>query len=103
MVNDLSLDRRSTFVFSMAGHKTFEGFIDLVVLDDSIYGDDGYDLVIADIHDSKFVKFFSSLLEMEDLKKKVNLCQFIFSYFIKFNYYSYYLLIHFFSLHAVQR
>ncbi|MFS7981056.1 hypothetical protein Hanom_Chr10g00946481 [Helianthus anomalus] len=29
----------------MAGHKTFE--VDLVVLDDSIYGDNGYDLVVT--------------------------------------------------------
>ncbi|KAJ0831652.1 putative transcription factor B3-Domain family [Helianthus annuus] len=61
MVNDLALDRRSTFVFAMDGYKTFEVSVfnhqtdteiqfkkvDLVVLDDSIYGDDGYDLVIA--------------------------------------------------------
>ncbi|KAJ0834682.1 putative DNA-binding pseudobarrel domain superfamily [Helianthus annuus] len=61
MVNDLALDRRSTFVFAMAGYKTFKlsvfnhqtgteiqnNKVDLVVLDDSIYGDDGYDLVIA--------------------------------------------------------
>ncbi|MFS7912064.1 putative transcription factor B3-Domain family [Helianthus anomalus] len=84
MVNDLALDRRSTFVFATAGYKTFEVSVfnhqtgtetqfkkvDLVVLDNSIYGDDGYDVVIADIDDSKFDKFFSSLIEMEDVKKK---------------------------------
>ncbi|KAJ0681398.1 hypothetical protein HanPI659440_Chr16g0635461 [Helianthus annuus] len=116
LVNDLVLDRRSTFVFAMAGYKTLEVFVfnhqtsteiqfkkvDLVVLDDSSYGDDGYDLLIAklstaetdveqgvvgdcehdniqlstfesifnDIDDSKFDKFFSSLVEMEDVKKK---------------------------------
>ncbi|KAJ0781249.1 putative transcription factor B3-Domain family [Helianthus annuus] len=89
MVNDLALDRRSTFVFAMAGYKTFELFVfnhqtstkiqfkkvDSVVLDDSIYGGDGYDVVIADIDDSKFDTFFKSLVEMEDVKKKVNLCQ----------------------------
>ncbi|MFS7906579.1 hypothetical protein Hanom_Chr01g00060941 [Helianthus anomalus] len=84
LVNDLVLDRWSTFVFSMAEYKTFEVSVfnhqtgteiqfkkvDLVVLDDSIYGDDGYDLLIADIDDSKFDNFFSSLVEMEDVKKK---------------------------------
>ncbi|KAJ0743099.1 putative transcription factor B3-Domain family [Helianthus annuus] len=121
MVNDLALDSRSIFVFSMVGNKIFElsvfnhqtstqiqnNKVELVVLDDSIYGDDGDDLVIAsehkekcstaetdfqesvvveceddkfqlasfesvfnDIDDSKFDNFFSSLLEMEDLKKK---------------------------------
>ncbi|KAJ0914600.1 putative transcription factor B3-Domain family [Helianthus annuus] len=84
MVNDLALDSRSIFVFSMVGNKNFElsifnhqtstqiqnNKVELVVLDDSIYGDDGDDLVIADIDDSKFDNFFSSLLEMEDLKKK---------------------------------
>ncbi|KAJ0528976.1 hypothetical protein HanLR1_Chr10g0350741 [Helianthus annuus] len=118
MVNDLALDRRSTFVFAMAGYKTFEVSVfnhqtgteiqfkkvDLVVLDDSIYGDDGYDVsehkqkfsiagtdgeqgvvvdceddklqlstfesLFNDINDSKFDKFFSSLIEMEDVKKK---------------------------------
>ena len=58
MVNDLALDRRSIFVFSMVGNKIFElsvfnhqtstqiqnNKVELVVLDDSIYGDD---LVIA--------------------------------------------------------
>ncbi|KAM0012040.1 putative transcription factor B3-Domain family [Helianthus debilis subsp. tardiflorus] len=121
MVNDLALDSRSIFVFSMVENKIFElsvfnhqtstqiqnNKVELVVLDDSIYGDDGDDLVIAsehkekcstaktdfqesivveceddkfqlasfesvfnDIDDSKFDNFFSSLLEMEDLKKK---------------------------------
>ncbi|KAJ0577514.1 putative transcription factor B3-Domain family [Helianthus annuus] len=121
MVNDLALDSRSIFVFSMVGNKIFElsvfnhqtntqiqnNKVELVVLDDSIYGDDGDDLVIAsehkekcstaetdfqesvvveceddkfqlasfesvfnDIDDLKFDNFFSSLLEMEDLKKK---------------------------------
>ncbi|KAJ0874574.1 hypothetical protein HanPSC8_Chr11g0465881 [Helianthus annuus] len=121
MINDLALDRRSTFVFSLHGNKIFELFVfnhqtgtqiqnnrvELLVLDDSIYGDDGDDFLIAsehkekcgsvgtdfqegvvveceddkfqlssfesvfnDIDDSKFDKFFSSLLEMEDLKKK---------------------------------
>uniref|UniRef100_A0A251THP4 Uncharacterized protein n=1 Tax=Helianthus annuus TaxID=4232 RepID=A0A251THP4_HELAN len=121
MLNDLALDSRSIFVFSMVGNKIFElsvfyhqtstqiqnNKVELVVLDDSIYGDDGDDLVIPsehkekcstaetdfqesvvveceddkfqlasfesvfnDIDDSKFDNFFSSLLEMEDLKKK---------------------------------
>ncbi|MFS7917913.1 putative DNA-binding pseudobarrel domain superfamily [Helianthus anomalus] len=84
MVNDLALDKWSTFLFTMVGYKTFEVSVfnnqtgtenqfkkvDLAVLDDSIYGDDGYDVVIADIDDSKFDKFFSSLIEMEDIKKK---------------------------------
>ncbi|KAM0016345.1 putative transcription factor B3-Domain family [Helianthus debilis subsp. tardiflorus] len=111
----------STFVFSLHGNKIFElsvfnhqtgtqiqnNRVELVVLDDSIYGDDGDDFLIAsehkekcssvgtdfqegvvveceddkfqlssfdsvfnDIDDSKFDKFFSSLLEMDDLKKK---------------------------------
>ncbi|XP_035832907.1 uncharacterized protein LOC110876214 [Helianthus annuus] len=121
MINDLALERRSTFVFSLHGNKIFEisvfnhqtgtqiqnNRVELIVLDDSIYGDDGDDFFIAsehkekcssdgtdfqegvvveceddkfqlasfeavfnDIDDSKFDKFFSSLLEMEDLKKK---------------------------------
>ncbi|XP_021995863.2 uncharacterized protein LOC110893050 [Helianthus annuus] len=121
MINDLALERRSTFVFSLHGNKIFEisvfnhqtgtqiqnNRVELVVLDDSIYGDDGDDFFIAsehkekcssdgtdfqegvvveceddkfqlasfeavfnDIDDSKFDNFFSSLLEMEDLKKK---------------------------------
>ncbi|KAJ0765717.1 putative transcription factor B3-Domain family [Helianthus annuus] len=67
MVNDLSLDRRSTFVFSMVGNKVFEllvfnhqtgtqiqnNSVELVVLDDSIYGDDGDDLEIASEHKEK--------------------------------------------------
>ena len=61
MVNDLALDRRSTFVFSLHGNKIFElsvfnhqtgtqiqnNRVELVVLDDSIYGDDGDDFFIA--------------------------------------------------------
>ncbi|KAL9995637.1 hypothetical protein Hdeb2414_s0786g00946771 [Helianthus debilis subsp. tardiflorus] len=138
MINDLALERRSTSVFSLHGNKIFEisvfnhqtgtqiqnNRMELVVLDDSIYGDDGDDFFIAvriihlhyylvinaslqsehkekcssdgtdfqegvvveceddkfqlasfeavfnDIDDSKFDNFFSSLLEMEDLKKK---------------------------------
>ncbi|KAJ0455828.1 putative transcription factor B3-Domain family [Helianthus annuus] len=121
IINDLAFDRRSTFVFSLHGNKIFElsvfnhqtgtqiqnNRVELVVLDDSIYGDDGGDFLIAsehkekcssagtdfqegvvveceddkfqlasfeyvfnDIDDSKFDNFFSSLLEMEDLKKK---------------------------------
>ncbi|KAF5761409.1 putative transcription factor B3-Domain family [Helianthus annuus] len=121
MINDLALERRSTFVFSLHGNKIFEisvfnhqtgtqiqnNRVELVVLDDSIYGDDDDDFFIAsehkekcssdgtdfqegvvvecedgkfqlasfeavfnDIDDSKFDNFFSSLLEMEDLKKK---------------------------------
>ncbi|XP_021989055.2 uncharacterized protein LOC110885659 [Helianthus annuus] len=67
MVNDLALDRRSTFVFSMHGNKIFElsvfnhqigtqiqnNRVELVVLDDLIYGDDGDDLVIASEHKEK--------------------------------------------------
>ncbi|KAJ0485073.1 putative transcription factor B3-Domain family [Helianthus annuus] len=118
MVNDLALDSRSIFVFSMVGNKIFElsvfnhqtstqiqnNKVELVVLDDSIYGDDlviasehkekcstaetdfqesvvveceddkfqlaSFESVFNDIDDSKFDNFFSSLLEMEDLKKK---------------------------------
>ncbi|KAJ0905652.1 hypothetical protein HanPSC8_Chr07g0296391 [Helianthus annuus] len=67
MVNDLALDSRSIFVFSMVGNKIFElsvfnhqtstqiqnNKVELVVLDDSIYGDDGDDLVIASEHKEK--------------------------------------------------
>ncbi|KAM0060423.1 putative transcription factor B3-Domain family [Helianthus debilis subsp. tardiflorus] len=67
MVNDLALDNRSIFVFSMVGNKIFElsvfnhqtstqiqnNKVELVVLDDSIYGDDGDDLVIASEHKEK--------------------------------------------------
>ncbi|MFS7997923.1 hypothetical protein Hanom_Chr12g01147701 [Helianthus anomalus] len=61
LVNNLVLDKRSTFIFTMAGCKTFElsvfnhqtgteihiKKVELAVLDDSINGDDGYDLMIA--------------------------------------------------------
>ncbi|KAJ0511310.1 putative transcription factor B3-Domain family [Helianthus annuus] len=118
IVNDLALDSRSIFVFSMVGNKIFElsvfnhqtsiqiqnNKVELIVLDDSIYGDDlviasehkekcstaetdfqesvvveceddkfqlaSFESVFNDIDDSKFDNFFSSLLEMEDLKKK---------------------------------
>ncbi|KAJ0512627.1 putative transcription factor B3-Domain family [Helianthus annuus] len=67
LVNDLVLDKRSTFVFTMARYKTFEVSVfnhqtsteiqfkrvDLVVLDDSIYGDDEYNLLIASEHKQK--------------------------------------------------
>ncbi|KAJ0734832.1 hypothetical protein HanPI659440_Chr11g0424891 [Helianthus annuus] len=97
--------------------------VELVVLDDSIYGDDGYNLLIASEHkqklrtdetdvdegvvgdgendymqlstfesilndtgDSKFDQCFSSLIEMEDVKKKGKLItMFLLAYFIKFN------------------
>ncbi|KAJ0610241.1 putative transcription factor B3-Domain family [Helianthus annuus] len=121
MINELALDRRSTFVFSMHGNKVFElsvfnhqtgtqiqnNRVELVVLDDPIYLDDCHefafevahkeecidagtvieeDVVVESEHvkahlasfedmfndqdDAKFDTFFSSLLEMEDLKKK---------------------------------
>ncbi|KAJ0554661.1 putative transcription factor B3-Domain family [Helianthus annuus] len=116
MINELALDRRSTFVFSLHGNKIFElsvfnhqtgtqiqnNRVELVVLDDPIYVDDcvefaieecidaGTDIVegvvvesedvkahlasfedmFNDQDDAKFDTFFSSLLEMEDLKKK---------------------------------
>ncbi|KAJ0778348.1 hypothetical protein HanLR1_Chr02g0070741 [Helianthus annuus] len=90
MINDLASDRRSTF----------NNGVELVVLDDSIYGDDSqhkekcssagtvfqegvvvecednkfqlasFESVFNDIDDSKFDNFFSSQLEMEELKKK---------------------------------
>ncbi|KAJ0805452.1 putative transcription factor B3-Domain family [Helianthus annuus] len=120
MINELALDRRSTFVFSMHGNKVFEvsvfnhetgtqilnNRVELVVLDDPIYVDldefaietackeecidagtvieegvvveskdvnahlAGFEDMFNDEDDSKFDTFFSSLLEMEDLKKK---------------------------------
>ncbi|KAJ0624542.1 putative transcription factor B3-Domain family [Helianthus annuus] len=121
MINELALDRRSTFVFSLHGNKIFEvsvfnhesgtqiqnNRVELVVLDDPIYVDDcdefaietackeecidagtvieegvvveskdvkahlaGFEDMFNDQDDAKFDTFFSSLLEMEDLKKK---------------------------------
>ncbi|MFS7898386.1 putative transcription factor B3-Domain family [Helianthus anomalus] len=84
MINELALDRRSTFVFSLHGNKIFElsvfnhqtgtqiqnNRVELVVLDDPIYVDDCVEFAFEDQDDAKFDTFFSSLLEMEDLKKK---------------------------------
>ncbi|KAJ0792904.1 putative transcription factor B3-Domain family [Helianthus annuus] len=99
LVNDLVLDSRSNFVFSMVGYKTFEVSVfnhqtgteiqfkkvDLVKMSTvetdveqgfvGDYEDDNIQLstfesIFNDIDDSKFDKFFSSLVEMEDIKKK---------------------------------
>ncbi|KAM0018679.1 putative transcription factor B3-Domain family [Helianthus debilis subsp. tardiflorus] len=121
MINELALDRRSTFVFSLHGNTIFEvsvfnhetgtqiqnNRVELVVLDDPIYVDDcdefaietarkeecidagtvieegvvveskdvkahlaGFEDMFNDQDDAKFDTFFSSLLEMEDVKKK---------------------------------
>ena len=61
LIRDLELDSRTTFIFTMAGYETFElsvfnhetgtqmyfKKVDVVVLDDPIYGDDGFDLLLA--------------------------------------------------------
>ncbi|KAJ0714903.1 putative transcription factor B3-Domain family [Helianthus annuus] len=61
LITDLELDSRTTFIFTMAGYETFElsvfnhetgtqmyfKKVDVVVLDDPIYGDDGFDLLLA--------------------------------------------------------
>ncbi|MFS7922592.1 putative transcription factor B3-Domain family [Helianthus anomalus] len=114
MINELALDRRSTFVFSLHGNKIFElsvfnhetstqiqnNRVELVVLDDQsmltitarkeecidagtvieegvvVESKDvkahlaGFEDMFNDQDDAKFDTFFSSLLEMEDLKKK---------------------------------
>ncbi|MFS8017901.1 putative transcription factor B3-Domain family [Helianthus anomalus] len=77
MVNDLALDRRSTFVFSMVGNKVFKlsvfnhqigtqiqnNRVELVVLDDSIYGDDGDYLEIASEHKEKCINAVTDFQE----------------------------------------
>ncbi|KAM0005664.1 hypothetical protein Hdeb2414_s0204g00831851 [Helianthus debilis subsp. tardiflorus] len=64
MINELALDRRSTFVFSLHGNKIFEllvfnhqtgtriqnNSVELVVLDDSIYVDDCDEFAIESEH-----------------------------------------------------
>ncbi|KAJ0602037.1 putative transcription factor B3-Domain family [Helianthus annuus] len=105
MIKDLALDRRSTFVFSLHGNKIFElsvfnhltgtqiqnNSVELVVLDDSIYGDDVDDFLIAvllwNVKTTNFgwqvlnlcsmilmipslITFFHLNLKIEDLKKK---------------------------------
>ncbi|XP_035832991.1 ATP-dependent DNA helicase pif1-like [Helianthus annuus] len=61
LIRDLELDSRTTFIFTMAGYETFElsvfnhetgtqmyfKKVDVVVLDDPIYRDDGFDLLLA--------------------------------------------------------
>ncbi|KAM0052503.1 putative transcription factor B3-Domain family [Helianthus debilis subsp. tardiflorus] len=97
LVNDLVLDRRSTFVFSMTGYKTFEVSVfnhqtgteiqfkkkmstAETDVEQGVVGDceddiiqlSTFESIFNDIDDSKFDKFFSSLVEMEDVKKKVD-------------------------------
>ncbi|KAF5801678.1 hypothetical protein HanXRQr2_Chr06g0250881 [Helianthus annuus] len=109
LIEDLALDTRSTLLFTSLGYKTFEVSVfnhetgteiyfkkvEVVVLDDSIYGDEGFDLMIASEHkeklktnkshvdegvagdsdtdDSKFDRHIAALIEMEDDKKLVTL------------------------------
>ncbi|KAJ0740247.1 hypothetical protein HanOQP8_Chr06g0214751 [Helianthus annuus] len=109
LIEDLALDTRSTLLFTSLGYKTFEVSVfnhetgteiyfkkvEVVVLDDSIYGDEGFDLMIASEHkeklktngshvdegiardsdtdDSKFDRHIAALIEMEDAKKLVTL------------------------------
>ncbi|KAJ0666434.1 putative transcription factor B3-Domain family [Helianthus annuus] len=99
MINELALDRRSTFVFSLHGNKIFElsvfnhqtgtqiqnNRVELVKCigagtdieegvvvesEDDKFHSASFESLFKDIDDSKFDNFFSSLLEMEDLKKK---------------------------------
>ncbi|KAF5754097.1 putative transcription factor B3-Domain family [Helianthus annuus] len=81
MINELALDRRSTFVFSMHGNKVFEVSVrhvkrSVLMLELSLKK-----VLLLKVKMlkaqfgriktiSKFDTFFSSLLEMEDLKKK---------------------------------
>ncbi|KAJ0482589.1 putative transcription factor B3-Domain family [Helianthus annuus] len=69
LIRDLALDSRTTFIFTMAGYETFElsvfnhesgtqmyfKKVDVVVLDDPIYGDDGFDLLLASEHKEKVI------------------------------------------------
>ncbi|KAJ0588180.1 putative transcription factor B3-Domain family [Helianthus annuus] len=69
MINELALDRRSTFVFSLHGNKVFElsvfnhqtgtqiqnNRVELVVLDDSIYVDDCDEVAIESTHKDKCI------------------------------------------------
>ncbi|KAJ0495834.1 putative transcription factor B3-Domain family [Helianthus annuus] len=69
LIRDLALDSRTTFIFTMAGYETFElsvfnhetgtqmyfKKVDVVVLDDPIYGDDGFDLLLASEHKDKVI------------------------------------------------
>ncbi|KAJ0459105.1 putative transcription factor B3-Domain family [Helianthus annuus] len=52
LIDDLSLDTRSTMLFTSVGYKTFEK-VEVVVLEDSIYGDEGFDLLTASKHNEK--------------------------------------------------
>ncbi|KAM0027529.1 putative transcription factor B3-Domain family [Helianthus debilis subsp. tardiflorus] len=67
LINDLSLDTRSTMLFTSVGYKTFEVSIfnhligteiyfkkvEVVVLDNSVYGDEGFDLLTMSKHKEK--------------------------------------------------
>ncbi|KAM0021258.1 putative transcription factor B3-Domain family [Helianthus debilis subsp. tardiflorus] len=67
LIEDLALDTRSTLLFTSVGYKTFEVSIfnhltgteiyfkkaEVVVLDDSIYGDEGFYLLTASKHKEK--------------------------------------------------
>ncbi|KAM0033424.1 putative transcription factor B3-Domain family [Helianthus debilis subsp. tardiflorus] len=69
LIRDLALDSRTTFIFTMAGYDTFQLSIfnhqtgtqmyfkkvDVVVLDDPIYGDHGFDLLLAYEHKEKLI------------------------------------------------
>ncbi|KAJ0937842.1 putative transcription factor B3-Domain family [Helianthus annuus] len=69
LIRDLELDSRTTFIFTMAGYETFElsvfnhetgtqmyfKKVDVVVLDDPIYGDDGFDLLLTSEHKEKVI------------------------------------------------
>ncbi|KAJ0666335.1 putative transcription factor B3-Domain family [Helianthus annuus] len=69
LIRDLALDSWTTFIFTMAGYETFElsvfnhetgtqmyfKKVDVVVLDDPIYGDDGFDLLLASEHKEKVI------------------------------------------------
>ncbi|KAM0071591.1 putative REM family protein [Helianthus debilis subsp. tardiflorus] len=77
LISDLSLDTWCDFIFSMAGYETFElsvfyhetGIkmyfkkVDVVVLDDPIYGDDGFDLLLAWEHKDKVITYESDVDE----------------------------------------
>ncbi|KAJ0603799.1 putative transcription factor B3-Domain family [Helianthus annuus] len=69
LIRDLSLHTRSNFIFTMAGYETFElsvfnhetgtqmyfKKVDVVVLDDPIYVDDGFNLLLASEHKEKVI------------------------------------------------
>ncbi|KAJ0477414.1 putative transcription factor B3-Domain family [Helianthus annuus] len=69
LITDLELESRTTFIFTMAGYEAFQlsvfnhetgtqmyfKKVDVVVLDDPIYGDGGFDLLLASEHKERVI------------------------------------------------